>query len=138
MFFGLDTEKLLLIGVLAVLVVGPERLPRVAAAFARFVARARTWTQDAKTRIKDEMGDDFDDVEWRKLDPRQYDPRRIVREALIADPEPRMPVTPAPASAVPPAALEPVAAVESAPDVAPAAEPSAATSIAPESDAASR
>ncbi|MGL5860798.1 MAG: hypothetical protein ACRCY9_06050, partial [Phycicoccus sp.] len=26
---------------------------------------------------------DFDDVDWQALDPRRYDPRRIVREALL-------------------------------------------------------
>ena len=31
------------------------------------------------------MGPDFDDVDWRTLDPRQYDPRRIIREALLDD-----------------------------------------------------
>ena len=31
------------------------------------------------------MGADFDDVDWRTLDPRQYDPRRIIREALLDD-----------------------------------------------------
>ena len=36
----------------------------------------------AKDRMRDEMGPDFDDVDWKKLDPRQYDPRRIIREAL--------------------------------------------------------
>jgi hypothetical protein len=40
--------------------------------------------------MKDEMGPDFDDVDWKKLDPRQYDPRRIIREALIDD-EPTTP-----------------------------------------------
>jgi sec-independent protein translocase protein TatB len=35
--------------------------------------------------MKDEMGPEFDDVDWKKLDPRQYDPRRIIREALIDD-----------------------------------------------------
>ena len=28
------------------------------------------------------MGPEFDDIDWRKFDPRQYDPRRIVRDAL--------------------------------------------------------
>ena len=37
----------------------------------------------AKARMKDELGDDFDEVQWQKLDPRQYDPRRIIREALL-------------------------------------------------------
>ncbi len=31
------------------------------------------------------MGPEFDDLDWKKLDPRQYDPRRIIREALTDD-----------------------------------------------------
>jgi sec-independent protein translocase protein TatB len=38
--------------------------------------------------MREEMGPDFDDIDWKKLDPRQYDPRRIIREALIEDDEP--------------------------------------------------
>lgn len=85
MFFGLTIEKLLLIGVVAALVVGPERLPRYAEALAGFTKRAREWISTARTRVKDEMGEDFQDVDWRTLDPRQYDPRRIIREALLDD-----------------------------------------------------
>ena len=40
----------------------------------------------AKNQLASEMGDEFNDVDWRKLDPRQYDPRRIIRDALIEDP----------------------------------------------------
>ena len=85
MFFVLDMEKLLLIGVFAALLLGPEKLPKYAESLARFVKRARQWIDGAKERVKEEMGDDYDDIEWRKLDPRQYDPRRIIREALIDD-----------------------------------------------------
>ena len=41
MFFGLTIEKLLMIGVIAAFVVGPERLPRYAEALANFTKRAR-------------------------------------------------------------------------------------------------
>lgn len=85
MFNGLTIEKLLLIGVIAAFVVGPERLPRYAEALARFTRRAREWMSTAKTRVKDEMGEDFEELDWRTLDPRQYDPRRIIREALLDD-----------------------------------------------------
>lgn len=85
MIFGLTLEKLLLIGVVAALIVGPERLPRYAESLAAFTRRAREWVSTAKTRVKDEMGEDFEDVDWRTLDPRQYDPRRIIREALLDD-----------------------------------------------------
>ncbi|MEV7693368.1 Sec-independent protein translocase TatB [Microbacterium sp. NPDC089189] len=86
MFFGLTIEKVLVIAVIAALLIGPERLPRYAEALARLTKRAREFLQGAKTRMQDEMGPEFDDVDWRKLDPRQYDPRRIIREALLDDP----------------------------------------------------
>ena len=85
MFFGLDMEKLLLIGVLAAVLIGPERLPKAAEALARFTRQARDWLRGARGRMTEEMGEDFDDIEWRKLDPRQYDPRRIIRDALLDD-----------------------------------------------------
>jgi sec-independent protein translocase protein TatB len=85
MIFGLTIEKLLLIGLVAALILGPERLPKYAEALAGLTKRAREWVTVAKTRVRDEMGEDFDDVDWRTLDPRQYDPRRIIREALLDD-----------------------------------------------------
>ena len=83
MFNGLTFEKLMLILVIAAFLLGPERLPRYAEALAGLVRRVRDFAQGARTRMKDEMGDEFDDVDWRQLDPRQYDPRRIIREALL-------------------------------------------------------
>jgi sec-independent protein translocase protein TatB len=102
MFFGLTIEKLLLIGVIAALLVGPERLPRYAEGLAKLLGRLREFLRGAKTRVRDEMGEDFDDVDWRRLDPRQYDPRRIIREALLDEPplKPVSPGAPRPATAV--------------------------------------
>lgn len=97
MSFGLTFEKLLLIGLIAVLLIGPDRLPGYAAQFARFIRTLRDMANGAKDRMRDEMGPDFDDVDWKKLDPRQYDPRRIIREALLEDDAP--PVRPGVAGA---------------------------------------
>lgn len=83
--FGLTFEKLLLIGVIAVFVIGPERLPAYSAKFGQFVRKLKEMSSGAKDRIKEELGEDFDEEEWKKLDPRQYDPRRIIREALLDD-----------------------------------------------------
>jgi Sec-independent protein translocase protein TatA len=91
--FGLTFEKLLLVGVIAVFVLGPERLPSYAAKLAQLVRTVRTMANGAKERMRDEMGPEFDEVDWKKLDPRQYDPRRIIREALLDD-EPAAAVKP--------------------------------------------
>lgn len=83
--FGLSGEKLLILGIIAVIVLGPERLPEYARGLANIVKSFRRMANGAKSQIKEELGDDFQDLDWRKLDPRQYDPRRIIREALTED-----------------------------------------------------
>jgi sec-independent protein translocase protein TatB len=93
--FGLTPEKILLIAVIAVLLVGPERLPLYASKFAQFIRWLRDLAQGAQQRMRDEMGPEFDEVDWKKLDPRQYDPRRIIKEALLDD-------EPAPVLSAPP------------------------------------
>jgi sec-independent protein translocase protein TatB len=86
--FGLTFEKLVIIGIIAVFVLGPERLPYYASQLARLVRTVRDMANGAKERMREEMGPDFDEVDWKKLDPRQYDPRRIIREALLDENDP--------------------------------------------------
>ena len=76
--------------VLAVVILGPERLPEYASKLAQFVRQARSMAEGAKGQLREQMGPEFDDIDWRQYDPRQYDPRRIVREALM-DPAPVQP-----------------------------------------------
>ncbi|MDF1479522.1 sec-independent translocase [Leifsonia sp. H3M29-4] len=87
MSFGLTFDKLLIIAIIAVFLLGPDRLPYYASQLARLVKRLRGMANGAKERMREEMGPDFDDIDWKKLDPRQYDPRRIIREALLEDEE---------------------------------------------------
>ena len=84
--FGLTFEKLMLIGIIAVFLLGPERLPVYTQKLADLVKAARRMATGARERMRDELGPEFDEVDWKKLDPRQYDPRRIIREALIDEP----------------------------------------------------
>jgi len=110
MGFGLDFEKLLVIGLIAVLLIGPERLPHYAEQFAKLVRRGGELLRDTKSRVEEEMGPEVADVDWRKLDPRQYDPRRIIRDALFEDAAPAaVASSPAVAAAAPMASpIDPV------------------------------
>ncbi len=85
MSFGLTFEKLLLIAVIAAFVIGPDRLPIFSAKLAQLVRSLKGIADGAKERVREEMGPEFDEVEWKKLDPRQYDPRRILRDAMLEE-----------------------------------------------------
>ncbi len=82
MSFGLTFDKLVIIGLVVLLLVGPERLPGYAKRLGEWTRRARDYLGGARDRIREEMGPEFDDIDWQQLDPRRYDPRRIIREAL--------------------------------------------------------
>jgi len=80
--FGINPQEFLVLLAVAAIVLGPERLPDYAQQLARLVRELRRMAQGATQQVREELGPEFDDVDWRKFDPRQYDPRRIVREAL--------------------------------------------------------
>ena len=82
---GLSFDKLLLVGFVAAILLGPERLPEFASRLRQIIARVKELLDGTQSRIREEMGPEFDEVDWRKLDPRQYDPRRIMREALSGE-----------------------------------------------------
>ena len=81
--FGINGGELVVLLVLAAVVVGPERLPGYAEQLARWVRALRSTVSTARERVSAELGED--DVDWAALDPRRYDPRRIVRDALLDD-----------------------------------------------------
>ena len=85
--FNVNGGELVVILLVLALVVGPDRLPQYAEQLARFVRGARDHARKAKERVDEEVGEGLGEVDWSSLDPRQYDPRRIVRDALL-DPEP--------------------------------------------------
>ncbi len=85
MFLGINGSELLVLAILAVVILGPEKLPEYAAQLARLVKELRRMATGAKEQLREEVGDDIVDMDWKKLDPRQYDPRRIIKEALLDD-----------------------------------------------------
>jgi sec-independent protein translocase protein TatB len=97
---NLGGGEVLIILILALVILGPSKMPEYAAGLARAVRNLRDMAEGAKSQIREEMGPAFDDVDWHQLDPRQYDPRRIVREAL-ATPSDRTGTTASRAGMVP-------------------------------------
>ncbi len=80
---GINGWEFILLALIAVFILGPDRLPEYAAKLARGIRKLRVMAEGAKDQLRDQLGPEYEDINWRQYDPRQYDPRRIVREALI-------------------------------------------------------
>jgi sec-independent protein translocase protein TatB len=80
--FGINGSEFIVLLAVAAVVLGPERLPRYTQQLTQLIRELRKMAATAQDKVREELGPEFDDVDWRALDPRQYDPRRIVRDAL--------------------------------------------------------
>lgn len=89
--FGINTTEFLIVLVLAMLVIGPDKLPEYVQKLREGITKAREMADGARSQLKDQMGPEFEDINWRQYDPRQYDPRAIVRQALFDEPRPEDP-----------------------------------------------
>ena len=83
--FDINGWEFVILVVVALLVIGPERMPEYSAKLARMVKQVKGLADAATVQLREQMGPEFDNVDWKQYDPRQYDPRRIVREALMDD-----------------------------------------------------
>jgi sec-independent protein translocase protein TatB len=78
-FLGLNGWEPLVLLIVFLVVIGPQRLPEYTRNIVSWVRKARRWVEDSRSTVEDEMGIAVDDL--KKYDPRQYDPRKIIREA---------------------------------------------------------
>lgn len=79
--FGINGGEALVLLLVIAIVVGPERLPQ----YTEQLANGARTAKRLLTETKERMSDQAPDVDWAAIDPRRYDPRRIVRDALLED-----------------------------------------------------
>ncbi|QZQ53654.1 hypothetical protein KZI27_00780 (plasmid) [Curtobacterium sp. TC1] len=84
----MDLEKLLVIAAIAGLCLGPARLAAHTKQLTALLRQLRGWADTTKAQIEEQTGVDID---WSELDPRRYDPRRIIRDALTQPQTPHEP-----------------------------------------------
>jgi sec-independent protein translocase protein TatB len=66
------------LAILALIILGPEKLPRYAAEAARVLRRVRQMANEARADVRRELGPEFDDLSLGDLNPRS-----MVRKHLL-------------------------------------------------------
>ena len=78
MFFDIGPLELVALAVIALLVLGPDKLPRYAADAARMLRQVRRMASDAKAEVSRELGPELQDISMADLNPRS-----LVRKHLL-------------------------------------------------------
>jgi sec-independent protein translocase protein TatB len=63
--------------VLALILVGPERMPRVAGDLARMIRKVRAMTNTATAEIRENLGPGFEDLTPSDLNPKTFIKRQV-------------------------------------------------------------
>ncbi|KUL41162.1 sec-independent translocase [Streptomyces regalis] len=82
MFNDIGTFELVAIIVLAVLVFGPEKLPKVIQDITRTVRKIREFSESAKEDIRQELGPEFKDFEFEDLNPKTFIRKQLDNDEL--------------------------------------------------------
>ena len=68
--FNIGPMELVVLGIVAIIVLGPDRLPDLARDAARMLRTLRELATGARTQLRDELGPEFADMDLRNLNPR--------------------------------------------------------------------
>lgn len=80
--FDLSITKLLVLGILALVIFGPDQLPKIASQAGRALRDLRRMADGAKADLRENLGPEFADFDMDDLNPRNF-----VRKHLLDDPE---------------------------------------------------
>ena len=80
MFDHVGWAELIVIAIVGLVVLGPEKLPKAAADAARMLRQLRTMARNASADIKAELGPEMADLDLRAMHP-----RRLVASVLDDD-----------------------------------------------------
>jgi sec-independent protein translocase protein TatB len=98
--FNIGPLELMVLAIVGLIVLGPERLPELARDAARLLRNLREMATGARKQLREELGPEFADVDLRNLNPRaavqravfgddvdlrKYNPRSALQDMLLGD-----------------------------------------------------
>jgi sec-independent protein translocase protein TatB len=83
--FDLSLPKLLILAVIALVVFGPNELPKMAAKAGGALRELRKIAEGAKSDLREGLGPEFDDFDLDDLNPRRFVQKHLLSDQTPAD-----------------------------------------------------
>lgn len=90
MFFDIGAGELFGLAILGILLVGPERLPKVAAEAAQWVKKLRGLATNATSELRENLGPGFEDLQPKDLNPKTFMKKQIADLMDEGTPKPKV------------------------------------------------
>ena len=86
MFGDLGFGELIGLAILALVLVGPDRLPSVAVEAAKLIKKIRTYAVSATDQIKDSLGPGYEDLKPEDLHPKNFIKKQL-NDVMVDEPK---------------------------------------------------
>jgi sec-independent protein translocase protein TatB len=90
MFFDIGAGEILGLAILGIILVGPERLPKVAVEAAQWVKKARGLATKATAELRENLGPGFEDLQPKDLNPKTFVKKQISELLDEETPKPKV------------------------------------------------
>jgi sec-independent protein translocase protein TatB len=77
MFFDIGAGEILGLAILGMMLVGPERLPKLAVEAARWVKKIRTLATSATAELRENLGPGFENLQPQDLNPKTFMKKQV-------------------------------------------------------------
>jgi sec-independent protein translocase protein TatB len=83
--FDIGPFEMIALVVLAIILFGPDKLPKLAADAARMLRQFREFTQGARADLRRELGPEFRDLSLEDLNPRTFVRKNLLGNGSVLD-----------------------------------------------------
>ncbi|MEI6866921.1 MAG: sec-independent translocase [Actinomycetes bacterium] len=88
--FNIGAEKFLTLAVLAMILIGPDKLPHFAVEAAKFLKKLRTLSQSATAELRSNLGPGYEDLQVTDLNPKKFIQKHLTDVMDGVDPMPEI------------------------------------------------
>ena len=86
MFGSLGWGEILMLGVIALFIFGPDKLPQVARDAGRMLRQLREMANGARNQLRSELGPEFADIDFDSLNPKTFVRKHLFDDDPIVNP----------------------------------------------------
>ena len=90
MFFDIGAGEILGLAIIGMILVGPERLPKMAVEAAQWVKKARGLATKATAELRENLGPGFEDLQPKDLNPKTFVKKQISELLDEETPKPKV------------------------------------------------
>lgn len=90
MFFDIGAGEIFGLAILAMVLVGPERLPKLAVEAAQWIKKLRALATNATSDIRENLGPGFENLQPKDLNPKSFMKKQLADLMEEGSPQPKI------------------------------------------------